>query len=225
MHPSKKWYLDSLASRVVTALEKNRISAVYVRSGEEARQRILAEIPLEATVGVGGSVTVRQLGVVNALEERGTKVVHHWRQDLGHDIDGNKLPNWYKGLDFEVRRQAMLSDVYLCSTNAVTVDGKLVNADGNGNRVAAMMFGPRKVIVAAGVNKIVENVNAGMSRIRNIAAPMSTHKGRASTPCGSTGICSDCNSPERGCSVITIIEKRPKMTDMLFVLVGEELGF
>jgi len=224
-HPSKEYHLTNLGERVVKALQKNRIPAELLGSVEEARERLLKEIPPNATVGIGGSVTIRQLGVIEALEKRGNRVIHHWKEEMGHDAEGNRLPNWSKGIDLQVRREALTSDVYLCSANAVTLDGKIENADGNANRTAAMTFGPGRVIIVAGLNKVVEDMEAGIARIRHIAAPMSTHRGRANTPCAKTGICPDCDSPERGCSVLTIIEKKPKLTDMLFLLVREELGF
>lgn len=225
MHPVKEWYIAQVSKRVVAALKKNRIDAVYFATAKEAAEKIISEIPEGATIGIGGSVTVRELNLIDALKKRGHRIYQHWTEEMGHDSMGNKLPTWYKGLDIEARRQSLLTDVYLCSTNAVTLDGKIVNADGNGNRAAAMMFGPKKVIIVAGVNKIVDNVDAGIDRVRSIAAPMSAKKALTSTPCAVNGKCIDCDSPDRVCSVFTIIEKRPKMTDMLFVLIGEELGF
>jgi hypothetical protein len=225
LHPSQQWFENNLGERIIKALENNKIPAKYFKTSKEAKEFILDNIPMDATVGIGGSVTIRQLGLIKALEERGNKLFHHWHEEMGHDEDGNKLDNWYRGLDLEVRRQALLSDVYLCSTNAVTRDGKLVNADGNANRTAAMTFGPKKVIIIAGKNKIVDDVDAGIARIKNVAAPMSAHRGKANTPCATTGVCTDCSSTDRACSVITIVEKKPKMTDMTFILVGEDLGF
>ncbi len=224
MHPSKRWYWDTLGERLVKALEKNRISAVYCSTKNEASERVLAEIPPSAKVGVGGSVTIREVGLIDALEARGNHVVHHWKPELGHDKDGGRTGAFVPGGDSHVRREALNADVYLCSSNVITMDGKLVNMDGFGNRVAAMIFGPGRVIVVAGLNKVAKDVAAAIDRIKTVTAPMSCHRGRGKVPCAITTECTDCDSPERGCSVLTIIEKRPKGTDMLVILVGEELG-
>lgn len=225
MHPVKQWYEDRLGERLVKALAQNRIPAVYFSTKEEARERVLQEIPPGAKVGVGGSVTIRELGLIETLEARGHRVVHHWRPELGHSAEGGRRDDFVPGMDFQVRREALLADVYLCSSNTVTMDGKLVNIDGFGNRVAAMIFGPGRVIIIAGLNKVVSDVAAALDRIKNVTAPMSSKRGRSKAPCAITTECVDCDSPDRSCSVITIIEKKPKATDMLVVLVGEELGF
>jgi len=135
--------------------------------------------PKGAKVGVGGSVTIREIGLVKALVERGNPMADHWRSDLSRE----ELK--------EVRRSQPTSEVFLSSSNAVTMDGKLLNADGTGNRVAAMIFGPRKVIIVAGVNKIVKDVDEGLRRIRNVASPMNANHLGYKSPCGLTGICAE----------------------------------
>jgi len=126
----------------------------------------------------------------------------------------------------------LTSDVFLASSNAVTEDGKLVNIDMGGNRVGAMVFGPKQIIVVAGFNKIVKNVEEGIDRARNVAASMnarrlylSSGQTKYKTPCALTGTCADCNVNDRLCRVITIVERRPSGSDVSVILVGEELGF
>ncbi len=192
-------------------LKENGFGPVeFIERASAAAQRVLDMIPLNATVGIPGTTTIRQLGLVTRLRERGTRVVDTGKRSrLSMD---------------QLARRTLRSDFLLASSNAVTLDGKLVNADATGNRVAAMAFGPKRVILVVGTNKIVRNVDEAMGRIRNTIAPYhSKTKGRK-TPCAADGKCTDCNSPERLCRVTTIIEKKPWFTDIAIVLVGEDLG-
>jgi len=203
--------------RTKKALEKNGFSVLIASSKEDAVEKVLGLIHVGAKVGVGGSVTVRELGLIEALIERGNRVVHHWLPDV--PIEG-----W---LPFMV--EAHNSDVYLCSSNAVTEDGKLVNVDSSGNRVASMIFGPGRVVVVVGVNKIVRDVEAGLKRLREVAGPLNAKRHNIrELPCVKTGVCTDCNSPKRICRVITILERAPnrvRKPNITVVLVAEKLGF
>ena len=225
MHPVKRWYWDTMGGRVLKALEKNRIPARYFPERGKAAQFVLEQIPQIAKVGIGGSVTIRELGLIESLERRGNQVIHHWKPEGGHDEGGGRIESGGPGSGLAIRREALNSDVYLCSANAVTMDGKLVNIDGHGNRAASMIFGPGEVMIIAGMNKVVKDVPAAIERIKTVTAPMSARRGRAKVPCAETTECLDCDSPERACSVTTIIEKRPKGAKMMVILVGEELGF
>jgi hypothetical protein len=224
-HPSRKWYFETLGERVVKSLKKNFFEAAYFPAVGEARDFVLSKIPDNSTIGVGGSVTIRELGLIEELENRGHVVTHHWKPELGHGADGGRVEGFVRGSDFEVRRKAMMSDIYLCSSNVITTDGKLVNMDGFGNRVASMIFGPRQTIIIASVYKIVTDVKAAIEKIETMTAPMSAHRGHAKVPCASTGICTDCDSPDRACCVMSIMHKKPKAAEILVVLVGEEVGF
>ncbi len=119
----------------------------------------------------------------------------------------------------------MLSDVFLCSSNAVTIDGKLINIDAIDNRIAVMVFGPKKVIVVVGRNRMVRNVEEGMLRARNVAAVANCLRYNYNTPCTTLGYCIDCRSPERPCNVFIMIERRPTNIDVHAVLVNEDLSF
>jgi len=125
----------------------------------------------------------------------------------------------------EVRRAHINSDVFITSTNAVTETGELVNIDGTGQRVAAMIFGPGRVVVVAGVNKITGDLEEGLWRASNVAAPMNARRLRSETPCVETGECDDCVAPGRICGITTIIHRRPSRTPFTVVLVGEKLGY
>jgi len=119
----------------------------------------------------------------------------------------------------------MTSDVFLSSTNALTVDGIIVNTDGVGNRVAGMIFGPRRVILVVGINKIVKDIDDAIWRIKNVATPMNAYRLGLNTPCAKLGYCMNCTSNVSICRVTTIIEYKPSRTDFTVVLVGEELGY
>lgn len=200
-------------------LGRNNIPAFYVQNRREAFQKVMSMIPEGSTVGFGDSVTVKQIGVVDALE-KGNYVF---------------LNPWSPGISFEenvkLKKQALTSDVFVTGTNALTLDGKIVNVDALGNRVAAMLFGPNKVIIVIGINKIVENLEEALERIRNKAAPLNVKRHPnfdPMPPCGMTGVCSDCSSPWRICNKTVIIERQfnnnkyaPVIT---MVIVGEELG-
>ncbi len=208
-------YTEKIVQVTVGNLRKNGFAVFYVPSKQQALEKVLEMIPVAAKVGVGGSVTLREIGLVRALVDRGNPVADHWRSGLSRE----ELK--------EARRAQLTSDVFLSSSNAVTMDGKLVNADGTGNRVTAMIFGPGKVIIVAGINKIVKDTDEGLRRIRNVASPMNAKRLGYKSPCGLTGTCAEdqCEPPERLCHIITILERKPDETDTTIVLVGERLGY
>ncbi|MCW4039007.1 MAG: lactate utilization protein [Candidatus Bathyarchaeota archaeon] len=213
MNEVQQWHTAKRVERTVNALKENGFEAVYASTRTDALQEVLNRVPTDALVGVGGSITVRELGLIDALNQRGHQVAEHWSSDLSPDER------------MAIRRQQLTSDVFLTSSNAITESGHLVNVDGAGNRVAAMIFGPKKVIVVAGVNKIVKNLEAALDRVNNVAAPMNAKRLNRKTPCAVTGQCTDCRSPERICNVTTIINRKPGRTDVTVLLVGEELGY
>ncbi|MFQ5758388.1 MAG: lactate utilization protein [Candidatus Bathyarchaeia archaeon] len=210
-------YADRMLSRTKKALENHGFKVFIASTRKDAVQKVLGLIPVDAMVGVGGSVTIRELGLIRALTKRGNRVVHHWLPDVA-------VKDW---LPYMV--EAHSSAVFLCSSNAVTEDGKLVNLDSTGNRVASMIFGPGSVIVVAGRNKIVRNVDAGLKRLKEVAGPLNAKRHNlVELPCVKTGVCTDCDSPKRVCRVITIIERAPNRVrepHMTVVLVAEDLGF
>lgn len=215
------------AEKTVEALKKNRIEAHYVDDEASAIETILKEIPADASsVGIGGSVTIREIGLIPILEEKtDLEIIHHWKPEYGHSPEGIRIDTWYPGIDADIRRATLTTDVFMSSVNALTYDGKIVIIDGNGNRSAATVFGPKKSLFITGVNKLVPDLESALYRIKHIAAPMSAYKGNLQAPCVATGECSDCSSPQRGCNVTTIIEKRPKLTEMTVVIIGKSLGY
>jgi L-lactate utilization protein LutB len=213
MSKVKEWHLDKRVERTLLSLKNNGFETIYTSTRKEAAEQILGLIPIDALVGVGGSITVRELGLVDALSRRGNRVAQHWQTDLSTKER------------MAIRRQHLNSDVFLTSSNAITEVGQLINVDGGGNRVAAMIFGPKKVVVIAGVNKIVRDFDEAMERINHVAAPMNAKRLNRKTPCTTTGVCTDCDSLDRICNITTIINKKPLLTDFVIVLVGENLGY
>ncbi len=207
------WHNQTIGTRVVEALQKNNFTASYVNTKQEALDKLATLIPGDATVGIGGSWTIKEVGIDTLLEARGNTVFNHNKPGLSPEES------------LELRRKEMTSDVFLTGTNALTLKGELVNVDGSGNRVAAMIFGPRKVIVITGINKVVTNVEAAMERIELFAAPLNNKRLSRSNPCTVTGECMDCQGPTRICNVTTIMHKKPLAADVEVIIIGEELGF
>ena len=199
--------------RAAEALKKRGFEARYCETVTEAAEAVLGLVPAGARVGVGGSLTIRELGVLETLGERGHEVIHLW------------YPNLSREENVRLRREELTSDVFLTSANAVTLKGQLVNVDGVGNRVGAMAFGPARTVVVAGANKVVRDVDEGLERIKRVAAPLNCIRYAAKTPCAVTGVCTDCDSPDRICVVYSIIDRRPMLSDVAVIMVGEELGY
>ena len=213
MHEALTWLQETHAEKAVAALLKNHFRATYVPNKEEALKIILAETDADAIVGMGGSWTLSELNAQETLEKRGNKVYNH------------NAPGLSAAEASDCRHQELACDVFLSSVNALTLDGQLVNVDGSGNRVAAMIFGPKKTILIAGMNKLCQTVEDAVMRIETCAAPVNAKRLNRKTPCTHTGICQDCDSPERICNVTTIMHKKPGPADILVILVGESLGF
>ena len=212
-NPVKQWWVEERAKKVVEKLAAHDFKAIYVKTKDEAAQEILKQITPKQKIGVGGSLTIRELGILEKLKAQGHTLYDHWKPGLS------------KEESFEIRKFQMASDLFLSSTNAVTLNGELVNIDGIGNRVNATNFGPGKVILVVGYNKIVENVQEGIERTKNVAAPLNARRLNIDVPCAKVGKCVDCNSPNRICRVIVIHERKPSLTDIFVILVGEELGY
>ena len=215
MDSIKTWYAEDRGKRAVEALEKRGFKAFYVENHAQAKEMTLKEIPPGAVVAVGGSGTIRGLKIIEDLRAKGHKVLDHW-----------EIPYSNVEESFQMRRAQQTSDVFLTSSNAITLEGQLVNIDGSGNRVNAMTFGPRKAIVVAGFNKIVPDLESAIRRIKEIAVPMNCKRLNYSPPCIAAGKCVDCRVPHRACRITSIIEwKPPFFSDYLVIIVGENLGF
>ncbi|MDR2909420.1 MAG: lactate utilization protein [Oscillospiraceae bacterium] len=194
----------------VDALRKNRFEAEYVEGPEELIKRLGEKIPAGSSCSLGGSMTIDYAGVRDWLEKRS---------------DINYLDRYAKGADTDrVFHDALSCDVYLTGTNAVTMQGELYNVDGTGNRVAALCFGPKRVIVIAGFNKIVGNLEEAKIRMRSIAAPANALRLKRKTPCAATGRCQDCASEDRLCSQYLVTGWQRSPGRICVYIMGGEYG-
>jgi hypothetical protein len=216
--------MNKLIEKTLSSLRSRHILGIYAETSEEACQKILSLIPREATVGTGDSTGVGQLGVLTLLKNRGTRVFNPFDDTLSvmtPEVEEKRR---------EINKGISMCDVFLTGTNAITQDGRLVNADSTGNRVAGMFWGHPLSIIVVGRNKIVKDLDEAFHRIRSMIAP--THfrvrvelGGKVrNIPCAQTGECIDCRSVERGCNVFTIIEGKPRLTELSVVIVNQDLG-
>ncbi len=196
----------------VDALKKHWFDAHYCQTRKEAADFIMNAASDCKTVGIAGTHSVRALGVVPLLEQAGKTVYDHWK------VVGTpeELP---------CRKNQMLADLFLTSTNALTMTGEIVNREGCGNRTNSMTFGPGKVIIVCGTNKIVPHLDAAIDRIEDVAGPVRAMSLGRKTPCVKTGHCMDCDSPERICRITSIIHRQPMLTQITVLIVDEELGY
>lgn len=207
------WSGEKKCCMVTDALTKRGFKAVYCSTAAEAASYILDQATDAESVGFGGSLSVADLKLGSLLKDQGKEVLNHGMPDLTPE---QKL---------ETMRRELTCDLFLASTNAVTLDGRLVNIDGNGNRVAAMIFGPKKVIIVVGRNKIVEGgVEEAIARIKDKACPANAFRLNRQTPCAATGVCADCNSPQRICRITTVLDRKPSLTDIRVLVVNEDMG-
>jgi L-lactate utilization protein LutB len=213
MNPVETWHAETLGKAACEALKKNGFDARYVATGAEALSHIESFVKSGSTVGLGGSMTVKSLGTAARLESLGAKIIDH------------SAPGFSPEQKMDAMRAELTCDVFLSSSNAITLDGEIFNIDGNGNRVAALTFGPKKTIVVAGFNKIVKNLAEAEERCKLIANPMNCKRLDIPTPCSKTGYCVDCQSDRRICRAYSILKRRPSRSDFTVIIVGERLGY
>ena len=200
-----------LGKSLVKALKARHFEACYCTDIEEAKQKLIEWIPQEDTVAWGGSQTLAEIGAQEMLRARGQVLI---------DRDTAKTPEERNTL----MRQALTADTFLMSSNAITEDGQLVNMDGNGNRAAALVYGPRQVIVVAGLNKVAKDLDAAIARVRGTAAPTNAQRFPVNTPCKITGVCADCKSPDCICANMVITRLSKPAGKIKVILIGEMLG-
>jgi len=200
--------------QALDALNRKGFNAVYAADADEAKDIVLSLIGGHESVGVGGSVTLDQIGLLDALA------------DSGHVVYSTILAaRRGGGSKEEMRRLGMTADVYLSSTNALTLQGDLVNIDGIGNRVAGMIYGPKKVIIVAGRNKLTKDPHTAVARIKKQACPPNARRLGLNTPCAKQGVCADCDSPQRMCNVVVRIQWPPHDKEYHVVLVDGDFGY
>lgn len=197
------------------ALEKNQFTTYYVKTKEEVVPLIDKLTKEEVTFSHGGSVTLQQCGVLDFLKTKGS---HYLSRDLALQTGGVEAY-------FSTMRNALLVDVYISGVNAITESGFLYNVDANGNRVGALLFGPKKVILVTSTSKIVANEEAAIRRVKEIAAPLNAQRLNRATPCAKTGKCEDCDSAARICNIAVFQRKSMVPNRIHIILVEEKLGY
>lgn len=212
MLTQRKMQYDKAGAKVAEALNKRYFEAYYCSDRAAALEKILELIPQDHVVSWGGAATVDELGVKEALRQRGQAVID---RDTAKDAQERQ----------QMLKQALTCDTFLMGSNAISADGQLVNIDGTGNRVAALCFGPTQVVVIAGMNKVAGDLDGAMRRAREVAAPMNAQRFPLKTPCVANGLCGDCKGPDSICAQIVTTRLCKPAGRIKVVLVGEDLGF
>lgn len=204
--------VNEKVEKLIKNFKLRNINAYYFETLQEAREYLLDMVPDNCTVGIGHSVTLQKMDITGVLVKRGNTV---FDKELGKDREES----------LQLKKKAMTSDWYITGSNAVSVDGRIVNVDHSGNRAAAIIFGPDKVVIVVGINKIVDTVDEAIKRVKNIACPLNAKRAGFNPPCVSLNRCVDCVSPERVCNSLVIIEGQSDKDRMKLFIVNEEAGF
>lgn len=197
---------------LIKNLSERNIEGYYCKTFEEAKLMVKDMIPNDATVGIGNSITLKNMNISNELRDRGNRV-----------YDKTLAKSKEEGI--ELKRKSLLTDWYITGTNAISVDGHIINMDHSGNRVAAMIYGPYNVIIIVGINKITETLDEGIYRVRNIASPKNARRAGLNPPCVELSKCIDCKSKDRVCNNLVIIEGQTNSGRMKVFVVDEKDGF
>lgn len=213
MDNNLKWVNECRINRTIEALKKNNMNGYLAKDKEEIIDIIESIISKGDVVSCGGSMSLFEAGVIEYLRNGKYEFLDRYKEGLsGEDIG-------------KIYRDSFFADAYFTSSNAITEEGELYNVDGNGNRVAAMLFGPKKVIVVVGVNKIVKDIDEAIKRNREIAAPANAKRLNRATPCAKLGYCMDCNSNDRICNEYTIIKRQGNKDRIHVIFLNEEFGY
>lgn len=213
MDKNLAFVMGKKVERVIENLEKNNMNGYWIQSREEVIDMIEELVPQGSLVGCGGSMTLFESGVIDYLRCGKYEFLDRYASGLSkEDIK-------------EVYRKSFFSDAYFVSSNALTEKGELYNVDGNGNRVAAMLYGPDKVIVIVGVNKIVKDIEEAIKRNREIAAPANAKRLNLNTPCTKIGYCVECQSEDRICCEYTLIRKQRTKGRIHVLILSDSVGY
>ena len=208
----QKDYFAKRGQVLVKNLRSRHFDAYYCETKEQALEQALALIPEGVSVGWGGALSAQQIGLIDAVRQGNYTAID--RDAVSDPVEKKK-----------VMKQALLADVFIVGANALSLDGQMVSIDGNGNRVAAIVYGPESVIVIAGMNKVMDNLELAVQRARTVAAPMNMQRFHLQTPCDVTGSCANCRSEGCICNQILITRNSKPVGRIKVILVGEELGF
>lgn len=198
---------------LMDTLSKKDYIPIYAEDIHEAREIILNLIPIHSSVALGGSVTINELDIIDTFRDGGYNLFDRYNQ-----------PDWPATL--QCMREALLADYFLTSTNAISKNGELIQTDSGGNRVASLLWGPENVIVVCGINKLVDTCQDGMTRIRELAAPLNSKRINHKTPCNISGTCEDCQTKQRICNFTSIIKSGKRVGNPITVIIiNEEVGY
>lgn len=211
LFPKQKNY-ENVANTIIKNLSKRQIEGYYCPDKEAAIQKALELIPKGASIGWGGSMTLTETGLMDAIKNGDYKIID---RDSAKNLDDQR----------KIYGEICCSDFFLMSTNAITLDGELINIDGRGNRVSFLCFGPQNVLILTGMNKVVTDVDSGIKRARDISAPPNAIRLNRKTPCAITGKCESCYSPDCMCSQFVITRRSGILNRIKVILIGEELGY
>lgn len=199
-------------NNLISNFNLRNIEVTYFESLKDVKEKILSLVSKEASVGIGHSATLQELNITNELIHRGNIV---YDKELAKDKEECK----------EIKKKALLTDWYITGSNAISKDGRIINVDHSGNRVAAINFGPDKVIIVVGVNKVVDTWKDGIKRVKNIACPLNAKRAGYNPPCVALNKCVDCTSNERVCNSLSIIEGQSVKNRIRVFIVNDEIGF
>ena len=209
----KEMYYEKRGQILVKNLRSRHFEAYYCATRDEALKKALELIPEGSSVGWGGCMTATAMGLQDALKAGNYKAMDRYSCATPEEQD-------------RLQHEMFFADAFITGANALSLDGQMVNIDGTGNRVAPIVYGPKSIIVVAGMNKVEDTLDAAMTRARTIAAPMNKQRFEAlQTPCAVTGCCADCKSPESICNQILITRNCRPAGRIKFVIIGEDLGF
>lgn len=207
------WYRNTQVERTIKNLAKSNIDSFFVQNEAELREMVKNLVPTGSKVAVGDSMTLFDTGIIDLLRSENYNFLDKYESTL--TTESKKA----------LYRETFTADSFLCSTNAITENGELYNIDGNGSRVAAMLYGPSQVIIVAGINKIVKNLAEAEIRVRNYAAPLDAKRLGKNTPCATLGYCVDCQSNERICNDFVIIKRQFIKGRIKVIFVNKTLGY
>ncbi|MBQ7769201.1 MAG: lactate utilization protein [Oscillospiraceae bacterium] len=212
METAKKLYYSKRGEVLVKNLKKRHFDAVYCDTKEDALKQAIAWIPEGSTVGWGGATSAQQIGLMAALNAGNYHTLDRDQCETAQERE-------------KIAKDCLSADVFITGANAISMDGQMVNIDGNGNRVAAIIYGPGSVVVIAGMNKVTDDLEGAITRARTVAAPINQQRFGLNNPCTVTGSCADCKSETCICNHIVVTRHCRPVGRIKFILVGEELGF
>ena len=212
MATPKEMYNEKRGQQLVKHLKNRHFDAHYCKNAAEALQKALELIPEGSSVGWGGTKSAEQIGLLDAIRNGNYRAI---------DRENAATPEQKE----QLAKEALFADVFITGANAMSQDGQMVSIDGNGNRVAAIIYGPKTVLVIVGMNKVCATLEEAISRARTVAAPMNMQRFMKDTPCAVTGVCGDCKSEGCICNQILITRHCRPVNRIRYIIVGEELGF